>query len=95
MMQAPRGWDYYEEWGPSNETGFSAVPAGGTNSIDPMEETPEWFGFGKWAMFHSSDNEGDETTEVKLLYHDRLDIYTETIGKYHGASIRCIHNEEW
>ncbi len=95
MMQAPRGWDYYAEWGPSNETGFSAVPAGGTNSIDPMEETPEWFGFGKWAMFHSSDDEGDESTEVKLLYHDRLDIYTETIGKYHGASIRCIHNEEW
>ncbi len=75
--------------GSSNESAFSALPAGYRLNSGAFKS------LGKCALFWSSTELGTAFALCRELYYNRSDVYRENSDKANGFSVRCIKNKSY
>ncbi len=71
----------------TNESGFSAIPAGGRGVVTGFR------GLGNVAVFWSSTSVGDLMANYRVIHGGRTTTYLEEDYKGSGFSVRCVQNE--
>lgn len=80
-------WEFWPDVKITNTSRFSAIPVGYA-SIE--NETPEFKGMNKYAMFWASDSVSSEMAVVRYLYVDKTVLFGGEFGKNSlRTSVRC------
>ena len=85
-IEAATGLWYSPNTGATNESGFTAVPAGGRNFNGPFLDIG-YLGF--WCS--SSENSTDSAWDQRLWY-DNSDVTRSAGNKNYGFSVRCVRD---
>lgn len=73
----------------NNETGFSAVPAGGSNGSSFGRAG---YGADFWSATQTQDESGPYYAYYRNRNDDYADVYRHNYRKYRGLSVRCLRD---
>jgi uncharacterized protein (TIGR02145 family) len=85
-IEAGTGLWHAPNTGATNESGFTAVPAGGRN-VNGMFDL-----IGNYGLWWSSSEYGTSSAWYCYLYYDYSVVYTLSYSKNYGFSVRCLQD---
>ncbi len=95
-MKSTSGWDEFRNMNEekkkngngTNESGFSALPAGSLSRNSTVDSFKSMGTFGGWWSSYSS---GTRSAAYLSLHHNSNSAYTSSLSTYGGLSVRCFY----